>query len=295
MSRMRLSAAVAAIALAGGACVPSTGDALEEQIAEDPTMLRIVDRGELTVGIPTDPRGIGGDAETAGGGGSLTAEVAGWVAEALGVEPILEYGTTAEILDGIHAKELDLAFPVMPMTEGAVRSKRRSYTAPYFVAHQRVLLAPGTTVLDDVAKMCVFGDARTQTPVEAIVPGIEGIRSNDGAGCGRLAAAGIVDAIAAPDILLFELEADLAGADVLEPAYNTEGYGAVVQFGETSFANFVDAVVANAIDDGRWAAAFETYVSPLTDLDVEPPDLTAEEAAALFPRGLRLDGSASAA
>lgn len=289
MSPMRLFAGLAAIALAGGGCVPTAGDALKDQIAEDPTMLGIVDRGELRVGVPTEPAGIGGDPGTAGGEGSLTTEVAGWVADALGVEPILEYGSTTEILDGVHDKELDLGFPMMPMTEGAVRSTKRSYTAPYFVAHQRVLLAPGATALGDVATACVFGDVRTQIPVEAIAPGVEGIRSNDGAGCGRLAAAHVVDAIAAPDILLFELEAALDGSDLLEPAYSTEGYGAVVQHGETPFANFVDAVVARAIDDGRWADAFERHVSPLTEADVRPPDLTAEEAAALFPRGLRLD------
>jgi polar amino acid transport system substrate-binding protein len=288
MSRIRLLAALASLLL-GVACVPPPDDALEEQIAEDPTMLRIVDRGELRIGIPTEALGIGADPATSGREDSLTTDVAGWVADALGVEPSFGYGTTAEILEAIHDGDLDLAFPVMPMTEGAVRSKKRSYTAPYFVAHQRLLLAPGTTGIHDVAKVCVFGDARTQIPVERIAPDLEGIRSNDGRGCARLAAGGVVEAISAPDVLLFELEAGLDGSKLLEPSYNTEGYGAVVQHGETSLANFVDAVISRAIDDGRWSEAFEARIATLTDLEAEPPDLTAEEAAALFPRGLPVE------
>jgi polar amino acid transport system substrate-binding protein len=288
MSRMRLAASLVCLLL-GAACVPPSGDALGERIAEDPTMLRIVDRGEIRVGIPTEALGIGAHPATSGREASLTTDVAGWIADALGVEPSFSYGSTAEILESIHGSDLDLAFPLMPMTEGAVRSTKRSYTAPYFVAHQRLLLAPDTSGIEDVAKVCLFGDARTQLPVDNISPGLEGIRSNDGQGCARMAASGVVDAISAPDLLLFELEASLTGSRLLEPAYNTEGYGAVVQYGETALADFVDAVIARAIDDGRWSEAFEARIASLTELAVEPPDLTAEEAAALFPRGLRLE------
>jgi polar amino acid transport system substrate-binding protein len=284
-----LPIACLAALLLGAACVPPPGDALKEQIAEDPTMLRIVDRGELRVGIPTDAVGIGSDPSTFGREDSMSADVAAWVADTLGVAPVYEYLTTDELLEGIHAGDLDLGFPVMPMTEGAVKSKKRSYTAPYFVAHQRLLLAPGTAGIDDVTKVCVFGDARTQIPVDLIAEDMEGIRSNDGRGCARLAESGVVEAIAAPDLLLFELEEALDGSELLEPSYNTEGYGAVVQHGETAFANFVDGVISRAVDDGRWTQAFEARIAPLTELEVEPPDLTAEEAAALFPRGLRLD------
>ena len=248
-------------------------------------MLAFVEAGELRIGLPTAPLGIGGD----GMGESLTAEVGRWVAEALGVQPRFLYTDTDAILEGIEDRELDLGFPVMPMTEGAVRSRKRSFTAPYFVAHQRVLLGPGVSDIAEVDRACAFGDARTQISVEDIAPGLTGVRSNDVSGCRRLLAEGIVQAIAAPDLLLFELEAELQGSELLDPAYNTEGYGAIVQFGETRFANFVDGVLSRAIDDGRWAEAYEDHIAPLTRLAAGPPDLTAEEAAALFPRGLKLD------
>jgi ABC-type amino acid transport substrate-binding protein len=269
------------------ACVPPQGDRLEDQIADDPTMLAMVDSGRLRIGIPLTPAGVGADTTREEFEG-LTTAVGGWVADALGVEASFEYLTTDGILEAIEGGRLDLGFPVMPMTEGAVRSTKRSYTAPYFVAHQRVLLTSPGEGIEDVDDVCVFGDARTQIPTENIAPRIEGVRSNDGSGCLRLATAGIVDAIAAPDLLLFEIESALDGSVVLPAEYNTEGYGAIVQFGETPFANFVDSVLAEAIDDGRWTDAYEDHIAPLTDLPPEPPDLTAEEAAALFPRGLKL-------
>jgi ABC-type amino acid transport substrate-binding protein len=297
MPRIRALAALIPVVLA--ACVPAQGDGLKDQIAEDPTLLQIVKKDELRIGVPqAHPAGLAPQLSTVPGSSServivegLTTAVGRWVADALEVEPRFEYLDTDGILEGIRAGELDLGFPVMPMTEGAVRSKERSYTAPYFVAHQRLLLGAQSDLDDDLSdaagKVCVFGDERTQIPVESMGPDLIGIRANDGQACVRLVERDIVQAIAAPDLLLFELEGQLDGSRLLDTEFNTEGYGAVVQYGETGLANFFDAVLARAIDDGRWIDAWDENVAQLTVLEPTPPDLTAEEAAALFPRGLR--------
>ena len=282
---MRRTILLLAVLALGASCVPAAADRLQDQIAEDPELQAIQRREILRVGIPTSPLGLG----TTPADHGLAQDVAGWVADALGVRAEYRYGDTDEILEGVHERELDLAFPVMPITEGAARSTKRSYTAPYFIAHQRILLGPETPDLDAVEDVCMFGDARTQVPPQNVREDIQGVRSNDAEACGRLIETGIVDAAFAPDLLLFELEGAIDGSTLLPEAYNTEGYSAVVQYGEIGVANFFDAVLSRAVDDGRWMQSYEDNIAPLTTLDGEVPDLTAEEAAALFPRGLPLD------
>lgn len=282
---MRRTILALAVLVLTAACVPAAADRLQEQISEDPELTAIQRRGVLEVGVPTGPEGLG----TTDAGPGLAEDVAGWVADALEVRTEFTYGDTDELLLGIQGGDLDLAFPMMPITEGGARSRKRSYTAPYYVAHQRILLGPGTGDLAGVEDVCTFGDPRTQVPPENVRDDIGGVRSNDAAACGRLIESDIVDAALAPDVLLFELEAGIDGTTLLPESYNTEGYSAIVQYGEVGVANFFDAVLSRAIDDGRWMESYEENIGPLTTLEGEPPDLTAEEAAALFPRGLPLD------
>jgi ABC-type amino acid transport substrate-binding protein len=65
---------------------------------------------------------------------------------------------------------------------------------------------------------------------------------------------------------------------------STEAYGAVVQKDAPGFIEVVKNILERAQADGTWAESYHRWIEPLEpDSDPEPPTMTVEEAAALFP------------
>jgi ABC-type amino acid transport substrate-binding protein len=76
-------------------------------------------------------------------------------------------------------------------------------------------------------------------------------------------------------------------------ALSTEGYGAAATTDLPGLAGFVNGALAAAKGDGRWTRAYNRWVAPYTnDPNPQPPALTLQDAAALFPIGAKpLTGS----
>jgi polar amino acid transport system substrate-binding protein len=306
------------VLLAGAACVPpqAEDDLIRDFDPETTVMGQVQTAGVLRVGVPNDGNGGGpwffqegeigeADADDVVGYGPDFAEL---VAGRLGVETEVTAAPSEDLLEMLEDDSIDLAFPLIPITEKTVR--RNSFTDPYFVVHQRLLGPPGVDGLADLdgATVCRSHFEETSIDPAELNPSVDSV----GGFCfgGLLEAQ--VEAVSGPSVLLIaevmQIE-DLCEQNparwerVLREAHErlcegtgsaysisgdqltTEGLGAAVERGASGWLEFVNGVLSEAKRDGEWAAIYGRYLEPYLG-PAEPPDITVEEAAALYPSDL---------
>jgi polar amino acid transport system substrate-binding protein len=288
-------AIVALTTATGVGCVPPE-DATElalQQFSDSSLMAELQERGAVRIGVPTDVAPL---ASASRNGGfdpqGFTVDLGALVADALGVDA--EFVSTPSSMGPVAAqREADLVFTARALTEEAVRA--HTYTNPYLLVHQRLLVrsTSGIGSVEDLdgKKVCASIDPRTEVPLEQLNSDIELVAAGAPRECGDLLRRRQVQALAAADVVLMGTLQSLSGtgrgADAFHIVGNqltTEGYAALVGEGTGGFGSFVDAVFESAEEDGTWSRLYEKWMGPYTGGDVpEPPDLSLEEAAALFP------------
>jgi hypothetical protein len=273
----RLALWGAAFLLVGTACVPPVENDKVLKFDPDLTVMgRIQKTGVMRVGISEGPGPFSsGSGETAEG---FTVELAWEVARSLGVDLEILSGTDDEIAAMVSAGDVELAFPLVPITEKAL--SEHSFSDPYWVGHDKILAFDDSIArAADLAgrTVCQSLEPVTSVPIGELAPGIEEILEvPDPVDCPE------VDAIVAPDLRLLGV---LDSGTLLDEGLTTAGYGAMVTLENRIFATYVDEQILEAKDEGRWSEWFEAYVSPLTGEDPDPPAMVLEEAAALWPAG----------
>jgi ABC-type amino acid transport substrate-binding protein len=242
-------------------------------------MAEIQRRGRLRIGIPGRAPPIGwGDRR------GMSVSLGQLVADALDVAPEIAVASSQDLLARAERGLLDLAFPALPLTEA--RFRRYVFTDPYVVAHQRLLVAGALPA--ELRTICAYGDPKTGADLLAVVPTARVLRASLLSRCLELLSAGRVDAVTADDVFLeylrSRLEATAGGRapEIVGDDLSTVGYGAVVSTGAADLAAIVERVLVEAESDGTWAQIYSRWVGAPAD---EPPELSAEEAAALFPIG----------
>jgi polar amino acid transport system substrate-binding protein len=267
------------------ACVPPAPEEnLDRPYAETTTMGMLQAAGRVRVGVTADSPPLGyADPETEEPAG-FTAALGREVAGTLGVQADFTLGSPGRLLELVAEEELDIAFPNLPLTEEAVRS--HSFSTPYVLVHQRLLVPSSSDVaaVEDLAgrRVCAAISRRTEISPGAIEPRVEVVGAESVEDCIPLFRRSAVAAITAPDVYLHHAAAELRGsapAKIVGEELSTEGYGAVVSPGG-GWLPFVNAVLQAAELDGTWAEAYRRWIAARPD---DPPELSAEEAAALFP------------
>lgn len=276
--------------LALGACIPAPPD--NDEILDyrrDTPMGLIQEAGVLRVGIEQAPPFA---AVLDGSPEGFVVEYARDVAAALGVEAEFEVGSRDLLPDLVKGGEpaLDMVFPMLPITEEVAR--HNAVTDPYWVGHQRLLVPIDSDIrtVEDLSgrKVCAL---RSTTPVPLVRTLSDASVSAGASRCGRLAGGG-VDAVTGIDIELMKIADRMSSTG--PPAYvvvgeqmSTMGFGALVRNDLPGLADFVSTQLAEAEIEGRWINWYHRWLGRWFETDPEaPPDMTAEEAAALYPAEL---------
>jgi ABC-type amino acid transport substrate-binding protein len=279
MQRLACLAGAVAVAVMAASCVPPVEETTTPAHFNPETVMgQIQERGKLEIGIATDRPPLK----------DLTVDLGTYVAEAMHVEPTFVEAPNDELLDMIDAESVDLAFPITTITETLVR--HYSFTDPYWVAHQKVLSSDERFDPADLSgeSVCSFVDPETEVSLDVLNPDIDVTSVTDPMDCVALLKEG-ARATASDAVLLGMLVAMSRHTNVGRPTIGgddltTEGYGAVVIGDAPGFIEVVDNILQRAKDDGVWQRSVTKWITE-TYAPAEPPDLTVEEAAALYPAG----------
>jgi ABC-type amino acid transport substrate-binding protein len=282
-SRLFLSA-LFAVSLAACVPPPPNDDAIIDY-EEDTVMGLIQDAGVLRVAFENRPPFA--FVEDGGEPDGFAAEFARDVGASLGVEKeFLEVSAGEDPIALVDQDEADLALPMVPITERAVRAS--AFTDPYFVAHQRILVKEDVPVegVDDLSGMrvCSFVYPDTEVSLDELNPNIDIEQTGDFDECLHSVRDPRIDAVTAADVFLMSIVFQDGSFTFTGDELATEGFGAVVEDGAASWRDYVNNVLWEAKDEGRWSHWYEEWIAPYVDEpDTEPPKMTLEEAAALFP------------
>ncbi|HYO60436.1 MAG TPA: transporter substrate-binding domain-containing protein, partial [Actinomycetota bacterium] len=200
----RLGPVVLALGLA--ACVPPIPDN-DELVSFDveTVMGEIQEEGTLVAGMPEDAGQPWVDFAT---------PVAQDLAASLNVELEIESHPTDELVGLVDAGAIDVAFPVLTITEELVR--KHAFSDPIYVAHQRLLVPAGEgveTVADLSGEVCSPIDDATGVELQELDEDLVTVplESGDAEGCIPLLEDGLVASATAPDVLLAAVAEELGG------------------------------------------------------------------------------------
>ena len=168
-----------------------------------------------------------------------------------------------------------------------------SLTTPYYVAHQRLLVptASGVDGVEDLAgeTVCASIDPEVQVDLEDLDPSIEVVDASSWQRCVQMLMRGTAAAATASDVVLMTMRRTLEGFSgesyaIVGDQLNTEAYAAVVRPEATGMVGFLNGVLSDTFEDGRWVEAYDETVAPLGDgSEPVPPELNLAQAATLFP------------
>ena len=276
-----------ALLLVGSAC----GESPEPDIKLDGSvrygkqtiMGRAQRRGVIRIGVPADIRPFSTRGAPAHPLRGLSIDLAGLVADALGVRAKLVTGSDADLLRKIRKGALDVAFPLTPITEELYRAY--AVADPYFVGHQRMLVRKRSPIrrLEDLRgrRVCTAIEDHTGLAPSKLNGRAKPRGAGTPAACFRALSASRVDAVLASDADLLQF---LFGRNKVRMAgerVTTVAYGPVTRLGALQMQDLLDEVVARARENGGLRRLYKRWMPP--EVDSGMPRLTAREAAALYP------------
>lgn len=248
--RRCITALVCALALFVS-CVPpeESNDRIKRYDPEVNIMGQIQERGVLRVGLPEDYPPFAVVGEGKAPEGFLV-DLSILVAEALGVEPEFSAAPSSDLLDLVHVDE-----DGNPVVDDPLD-----------------MVFPMVPITEELVQTYTFSDPYWVGHSREIVG-----RSDFG-----------VPPPGTPDVELLRFAYEFPGAKIAGEQQSTEGYGAAVRTGTSTFATFVSQVINEAEAEGDWSRFYERWLAEYFEEPApeEVPTMSVEEAAALYPTDL---------
>ncbi len=277
-TRLRLTAALAALALAAVACGDDkkddavTGD--KPTFAAGTTMKAIQDRGVLKVGTKFD-QPLYGEKQVSGDITGFDVEIARIIAKAIGVKVEFQEAVSKNREPFITAGTVDLV--VATYTINDKRKKIVSFAGPYYQTGQSILVkADNTTITkkEDLAgkKVC---SVEGSTPAERIKEQVPTAKLTLFAAYGECIEGiknGQLDAVTTDEAILLGLVSKNVGElKVVGEQFSVEPYGIGVKIDDKVFRDFINDTIEKAQSDGSYKAAYDATVGKVAPTMPAPP------------------------
>ena len=271
----RLGIVVISLGLLAAACGDDGGgdtDGAAQDFEEGSYMAELVDEGEITIGVKFDVPQFGFRNPTNDEVEGFDADMGREIAEALGVEPKFVEAISKNRIPFIQEDKVDIVFSTMTVTEE--RKEQIDFSEVYYVAAQSFLTRKGESMTVETAagkKVCTAKGSTSELNLPAVQPDVEVVLQDAYAQCVQLLRNDQVDAVSTDDVILLQfVKQSPDDFEVSEETFSQEPYGAGIKKGRDEFVEFVNGVIQDMKEDGRWAELYEKWVTPVTG--EEPPD-----------------------
>jgi glutamate transport system substrate-binding protein len=292
MRSTRRFAAFAALGLTLAACSSEAGNEAAEESASAPTVAEDVDfpagstmaelseAGEITVGTKYDQPGFGLLNPQSGNPEGFDVEIAKIVAAELGIpEDGITWTETVSANREPFIQNGQVDIVVATYTINDARKQVVDFAGPYYLAGQDIMVAEGNPEgiegPDDLAGKTVCS-VEGSTPAQNIrdnYPEAQLTTYDVYSKCADDLRNGNVQAVTTDNVILTGLVAGSDGAfELVGNPFTEEPYGIGLQLGDTDFRNFVNDVLEESFEDGRWADAWDRTAGSITGEEApEPP------------------------
>jgi glutamate transport system substrate-binding protein len=280
--RLALTACAAAAALVLAACGDDDEGTTTAPEEEEPsfeagtTMAELSEAGSITVGTKFDQPLfglVGPDGVPVG----FDVEIAKIIASELGIEEDgIEWVETISANREPFIEEGQVDIVVATYTINDERKQVVDFAGPYYQAGQMIMVLESNTDIngpDDLAGKVVCS-AEGSTPLENIrtnYPEAETVPAGAYSECLEPLRNGQVDAVSTDNVILSGFIDQNPGEFKLvgEP-FTEEPYGIGLTKGDDEFRNFINDVLEESFEDGRWEEAWEATAGTVLETP-EPP------------------------
>ncbi|HEV3377954.1 MAG TPA: glutamate ABC transporter substrate-binding protein [Thermoleophilaceae bacterium] len=291
---LAMALAVAALALVacgdddddeggGGGGGDQAGEA--RQYPADTSLGRIQRRGEITIGVKYDVPPFGFRNPQTGDVEGFDVDMGRFIAEELGVEPRFVEAISDNRIPFLQRGTVDLILSTMTITEE--RDQEIDYSEPYYIARGRILVPQDSDIrgLEDLAgnRVCTALGSTYEETIREEAPEAELRLVDTYSECLELLQNGAIDAISTDDVILTGMIIQDDTLEMVGDELTTEPYGVGIQQGDRQMKQFVDQVLQDVKQDGRWEETYQKWVGRHIGREEQPPDMTLEEALELAP------------
>jgi polar amino acid transport system substrate-binding protein len=245
-------------------------------------MKKIADRGRLIAGVSADTLLLGARNPVSGKIEGFDIDMLRGVSQALFGDPNkveLKVITAAQRLPALEDGSVDIVARNMTIT--CSRWKEIAFSSEYYRSGQKVLVRLGEkakgggpiTGIQDLAgrKVCAPNGSTSMDKLRTFT-GVEAVGADTHTGCLVLFQQGAVDAITGDDTVLAGLAAQDPYAEVVQaPAFTAEPYGLGVSQKHPDFVRFVNGVLEDMREDGRWTKSYNAWLADSLGKAPAPP------------------------
>ena len=173
--------------------------------------------------------------------------------------------SSAQRIDALRDMTVDLVIKTMSITCDRLRDI--SFSAPYYVASQRILSFRNSNVTGPAQladkRVCAARGTTSIGRIQAIQPRAKIVSTTTWADCLVLMQQGQIDAATTDDAILAGLAAQDPWLRVVGPSLGEEFYGVGIPKGQDDMIRFVNGVLERIRVTGRWQEIRDRWLSIL--------------------------------
>ncbi len=294
MKRTTLIRLLAALALVLGAlvvtgCGDDDDDEAEEagqpaaearQFPADTTLGKIQRRGEITIGVKYDVPPFGFKNPQTGEVEGFDVDMGRYIAEELGVEPKFIEAISDNRIPFLKDGTADLILSTMTIT--AERDQEIDFSEPYYIARGRILVPKGSDIkgLQDLngKSVCTALGSTYEETIRERAPDADLKLVDTYSECLELLQNEAIDAISTDDVILTGMIIQDDSLTMVGKPLTVEPYGVGIKQGEKQIQRFVNSVLKQVEEDGRWERTYQKWVGRHLDKQEQPPTMTLQQA-----------------
>jgi len=255
-----------------------TTESPDEEMAEFPegsTMAELAEAGSITVGTKFDQPLfglVGPDGVPEG----FDVEIAKIIASELGIEEDgIEWVETVSSVreDFIETGQVDIVVATYTINDD--RKERVAFAGPYYEAGQSILTTKENTDIqgpDDLAgkRVCTVSGSTPEANLLENFPDTEVVPFGTYAECIEPLRNGQVDAVSTDNVILAGFANDNDDLEVRGEPFTEEPYGIGLALEDDEFRDWINDVLEEIFEDGRWVEAWESTAGTVLPTP-EPP------------------------
>ncbi len=242
------------------------------------TMGQIQANGKLVCGVKFDVIAFGQRNPTTGDIEGFDADLCREIAAAIGVEPEFVEAVSANRIPFLLEDRVDII--ASTMTRNEERLEQIDFSKIYYLAGQKILVKADSdyqSVEDLVAAnvpVCSGQGSTSETNLADAGVSQENLVLF---GTYTEAAAALIDgrcdAVSTDDSILFGLAAQNEGLEVRGEVFTEEPLGIGIKKGKEDLVDFINGILEDMAEDGRWAELYDKHIKPYTGEDAPEPPL----------------------
>ncbi|HVL53300.1 MAG TPA: glutamate ABC transporter substrate-binding protein [Vitreimonas sp.] len=259
----------------GGAGATDGGAGTAPSFPADSTMAEIQQEGKLVCGVKFDVIAFGFMNPTNNEVEGFDADLCREIATGLGVEPEFVETVSANRIPFLQEDKVDIVISTMTINEE--RKQEIDFSHEYYHAGQSILVMSDNAEIQSVddldgTTVCTVEGSTSEKNVREQAPGAELLLFKSYSEAAQALVDGRCESVSTDDSILFGLASQFEGTELRGEPFSDEPLGIGVKKGKDDLVQFINGVLEDMGDDGRWTALYDKHIKPYSGKDApEPP------------------------